>query len=234
MRRYHVLGRKTLGAIPSSGSMEANTTHKQQQTEVGKDGISDSDDDDPPKTHKNNAANDTKLCVESIVCSCVRVLSLVRDISMMSSLFRLCRVCGRQDATTGASWAATRHQLPPLWVDKVDGVEEDVRLIQLKRESEAKNHHALFMLLLLLLLLFVLSSPVEATSALIASLFLSCPTGKNRNQCSHAIMRTSADQMKYPVESHRGKPGYHRLHVYDRRLFFLLTSQQRERVGVCG
>lgn len=39
-----------------------------------------------------------------------------------------------QDASAGPGWAATRHQLPPLWVDKVDGVEEDVRLIQLKRE----------------------------------------------------------------------------------------------------
>ena len=40
-----------------------------------------------------------------------------------------------QDASVGPGWAATRHQLPPLWVDKVDGVEEDVRLIQLKRET---------------------------------------------------------------------------------------------------
>lgn len=39
----------------------------------------------------------------------------------------------------GPGWAATRHQLPPLWVDKVDGVEEDVRLIQLKRETLLRN-----------------------------------------------------------------------------------------------
>lgn len=40
----------------------------------------------------------------------------------------------------GPGWAATRHQLPPLWVDKVDGVEEDVRLIQLKRETLLNTH----------------------------------------------------------------------------------------------
>lgn len=37
-----------------------------------------------------------------------------------------------QDAGGNTNWAVTRHQLPPLWVDKVDAVEEDVRLIQLK------------------------------------------------------------------------------------------------------
>ena len=37
-----------------------------------------------------------------------------------------------QDAGGNMNWASTRHQLPPLWVDKVDSVEEDVRLIQLK------------------------------------------------------------------------------------------------------
>ena len=30
-------------------------------------------------------------------------------------------MCAGQDASAGASWAATRHHLPPLWVDKVDG-----------------------------------------------------------------------------------------------------------------
>lgn len=38
----------------------------------------------------------------------------------------------KQDAGGTTNWASTRHQLPPLWVDKVDAVEEDVRLIQLK------------------------------------------------------------------------------------------------------
>lgn len=40
-----------------------------------------------------------------------------------------------QDAGGGTNWATTRHQLPPVWVDKVDAVEEDVRLIQLKSKS---------------------------------------------------------------------------------------------------
>ncbi|CAM9216562.1 unnamed protein product, partial [Ectocarpus sp. 4 AP-2014] len=44
------------------------------------------------------------------------------------------------DASTGTSWASTRHQLPPLWVDKVDGVEEDVRLIQLKLRELSALH----------------------------------------------------------------------------------------------
>ncbi len=44
-----------------------------------------------------------------------------------------------QDATSGAGWASTRHQLPPVWVDKVDAVEEDVRLIQLKRKKHAAS-----------------------------------------------------------------------------------------------
>ena len=42
-----------------------------------------------------------------------------------------------QDAGGSTNWAVTRQQLPPLWVDKVDAVEEDVRLIQLKRECTA-------------------------------------------------------------------------------------------------
>lgn len=41
-----------------------------------------------------------------------------------------------QDAGGNTNWAVTRHQLPPLWVDKVDAVEEDVRLIQLKSKHE--------------------------------------------------------------------------------------------------
>eukprot|EP00752_Nemacystus_decipiens_P009916 g8848.t1 len=44
------------------------------------------------------------------------------------------------DASVGPGWAATRHQLPPLWVDKVDGVEEDVRLIQLKLRELSALH----------------------------------------------------------------------------------------------
>ncbi|CAM9645321.1 unnamed protein product [Discosporangium mesarthrocarpum] len=38
------------------------------------------------------------------------------------------------DAGHTTNWAATRDMLPPEWVDKVDAVDEDVRLIQQKSE----------------------------------------------------------------------------------------------------
>ncbi|CAM9256331.1 unnamed protein product [Ascophyllum nodosum] len=44
------------------------------------------------------------------------------------------------DAGGNMNWASTRHQLPPLWVDKVDSVEEDVRLIQLKMRELSALH----------------------------------------------------------------------------------------------
>lgn len=44
------------------------------------------------------------------------------------------------DAGANMNWAITRHQLPPVWVDKVDAVEEDVRLIQIKMRELSALH----------------------------------------------------------------------------------------------
>jgi hypothetical protein len=46
-----------------------------------------------------------------------------------------------QDAQgAGANWNASRAQLPPVWVDRVDSVEEDVRQIQLKMRELSSLH----------------------------------------------------------------------------------------------
>ena len=46
-----------------------------------------------------------------------------------------------QDAGgANASWDANKAQLPPVWVDRVDSVEEDVRQIQLKMRELSSLH----------------------------------------------------------------------------------------------
>src|SRR4051812_17819548 len=45
-----------------------------------------------------------------------------------------------QDAGAASSWNAAKAQLPPVWVDRVDSVDEDVRQIQLKMRELSSLH----------------------------------------------------------------------------------------------